>query len=112
MKTQTTQKAIKQQFKNDIIKTGYCNLQNLLSYEQPTNYTTRAEGWASDVYKFTNYAISAGYKPFGNIKPDYDLCNKYDNKARDIINNSALKYDEQKELLYNLINEFIQEATK
>ena len=112
MKTQTTKKAIKQQFKNDIIKVGYCSLQNLLRYEQPTNYTTRAEGWASDVYKFTNYAISTGYAPFGNIVPDYDLCNKFDNKAREIKSNTILNYYAKKELLYNLINEFIQEATK
>jgi len=112
MKTQTTQKAIKQQFKNDIIKIGYCSLQNLLRYEQPTNYTTRLEGWASDVYKFTNYAISTGYAPFGNIVPDYDLCTKFDNKAMNIVINNTLLYDEKKELLYNLICEFIQEATK
>ena len=72
MKTKTTQKEIKSRFKK-IVCVGYCNLQHLLYYQNPTYYTIRREGWASDIYIFDDIAISTGYAPFGNIKAKYDI---------------------------------------
>lgn len=110
MKHKTTQKAIKQHYKN-VIAIGYCNAQFLLHYMSPEAYTTRAEGWASDVY-VVNYdtAISTGYKPFGNIKPSFDLLNHYEDKAQKI--DSFLPFEDRVKLTTQLLEKFIEEITE
>lgn len=93
MKTQTTQKAIKNRYTN-IIKVGYCNLQFLFKAlnQSPNYYTARAEGWAADIYHINNNTvIVTGYAPFGNIKPLYDTVKKYDEKARQLLTNGKYK---------------------
>ncbi len=109
MKYRTTQKAIKEGYINKIC-VGYCNLQYLLGYENPVAYTARREGWAADIYDFGNTAIITGYAPFGNIRPDYDICKKYENKAEKVRYDYSLSWEEQKEKLHQLINEFIKEV--
>lgn len=110
MKYKTTQKAIKQHYKN-VIAIGYCHAQFLLRYMSPEAYTTRAEGWASDVY-VVNYdtAISTGYKPFGNIEPSFDLLDYYNDKARKI--DSSLPFEDRVKTTTQLLNEFIEKITK
>lgn len=109
MKYRTTQKAIKEGYTNKIC-VGYCNLQYLLGYENPVAYTARREGWAADIYDFGNTAIITGYAPFGNIRPGYDICKKYENKAEKVRYDYSLSWEEQKEKLHQLINEFIKEV--
>ena len=101
MKFKTTKKAMQNNY-NTILKVGYCNIQNLLKYQEPIAYSTRAEGWACDYYKVGNVIISEGYSPIG--KPvNYDLQQKY--------NNAAAKLGwEQKEEVYNLLLQFVEEA--
>jgi hypothetical protein len=109
MKFKTTQKAIKNGY-NNVICVGYCSLQNLLNYETETAYTSRREGWAADIYDFGNTAIVTGYAPFGNIRPGYELCQKYEKAAEKI--RYEMTYPEKKERLKELINEFIEEVTQ
>ena len=111
MKFKTTQKAIKANY-NTIICIPYCGLQNLLNYESPVAYTERREGWAADIYDFGNTAIITGYAPFGNIRPGYDICRRYEKQAETIRYNYNLSYEDQKNQLRQLINEFIKEVTK
>ena len=81
MKFKTTQKAIREGY-NTIICVGYCNLQTVLAYENPIAYTSRREGWAADIYDMGgNVAIVTGYAPFGNVRPGYDICRKYEKQA-------------------------------
>lgn len=109
MKYKTTKRDVKAGYGN-VICVGYCNLQNLLSYESETAYTTRREGWGADIYQFGNTAIVTGYAPFGNIRPSYDVCQKYERKAGEIP--YTLSYKERKEALNKLISEFIEEVTQ
>lgn len=111
MKIKTTQKEIKSKFRK-IVCVGYCDLQYLLMYESPTYYTTRVEGWASDIYIFDDIAISTGYAPFGNIKIDYDILRKYDSKARKIIDNWDIEHDTKVKKVNKLIEEFLEEVKK
>lgn len=99
MKFRTTQKYIKE---NNwaVIRVGYCNLCYLLQYEYPMAYTTRVEGWASDVYVFNGVAISTGYAPFGKVKPDYTIQRRYNEAAR----------GKTKEECRGLIDQFIKEV--
>lgn len=109
MKYKTTKKAVMNGYAH-VIYTGYCNLQTLLSWKPETAYTTRAEGWGADVYDFGNTAIVTGYAPFGNIRPDYALCMKYEEAARGIKQERDTPYDEQKKRLEALTGKFIKEV--
>ena len=111
MKYRTTKKAINEGYNNRIC-VGYCNLQHLLNYESPVAYTANSSGWGADIYDFGNVAIITGYAPFGNIRPGYEVCNKYENEAQKIRYDYSIGYEEQKEKLNNLIKEFIKEVTQ
>ena len=97
---------------HNIICVGYCSLQNLLKCERETAYTTRREGWAADIYDFGNTAIVTGYAPFGNIRPGYELCQKYEHAAEKVRCNYELSWAERKAKLQEIIKEFIEEVTQ
>lgn len=68
MKTQTTKKAIMSAYRN-VIKVGYCDMQDALKWREPNYYTAGVYGWNSDVYVInSNTVIVTGYRPFGNIE--------------------------------------------
>lgn len=107
MKFHTTQKRIRNNY-NKIICVGFCDLQFLLNNHKPIAYTTRAEGWAADIYDIDNVAIVTGYSPFGNIRPKYDMYHSYEEKARNIIENLG-NFKEVESLLRMFIREAIGE---
>lgn len=109
MKYKTTKREVMNGYAT-VICVGYCNLQTLLKYENEAAYTARREGWAADIYDFGPVAIVTGYAPFGNIRPAWDLCRKYEKAAEQIAYNNHLTYEAQKAQLSALIKEFIQEA--
>ena len=112
MKFRVTQKEIKANF-SKIISVPYCGLQNLLCWESPVAYTARREGWASDIYDMGGgVAITTGYAPFGNIRPAYELRERYEKQAESIRYNYRLSWEEQRKKLRQLAKEFIKEATK
>lgn len=108
MKLKTTKKNVNNSFKY-VICVSYCELQDLLNYENPVAYTVRREGWAADIYDFGNTAIVTGYAPFGNIRPDYEICKKYEEKAKKM--SYIHIFEEKKKELQKLIVEFIWEVT-
>ena len=96
MKFKTTQKAIRVNY-NKIICVPYCGLQTLLNYESPVAYTVRREGWAADIYA-----------PFGNIRPSYELRERYEKQAEKIRYDYNLSYEQQRESLKSLARDFIK----
>lgn len=110
MKYKTTQRDIKNGYAVTIC-ISYCGLQTLLRCESPRAYTVRREGWGADIYDFGMTAIVTGYAPFGNIRPGYEVCRKYEKAAEKIAYNYNLKWEEQKAQLSSLIREFIEEVT-
>lgn len=112
MKTRTTKKYINNMYNNKI-KIGYCNLQWLLSRTDPAYYITRAEGWAADIYIInSDTVIITGYAPFGNITIPYEKRCEYESKAEQIACNYKLTFEEQRDALDVLINEFVEEVTQ
>lgn len=101
MKFKTTAKALREGYYT-IISAGYCELQNLLSYESPIAYSAGVYGWNFDVYVFDGVAIATGYRgmPSQNDRNDYALAREYDAKAQG-------KTAEERR---KLIAEFIQKA--
>lgn len=109
MKFRTTKKAIMANYGN-VIKVDYCDLQNLLKYESPIAYTAGVYGWNADIYDFGGVAIATGYRPFGNICPNYELQEKYEKEARKISYNYS--YEEGRKALKELQKKFIEEVCK
>lgn len=110
MEIKTTKKEIQKSFKN-IICVEYGDLQNLLSYTDATFYTCGLYGWNADAYKINNNTIIVtGYRPFGNIE-NYEVIKKYENKAKKIKEN-IFNYEEKKQKLNKLLNDFIKEILK
>lgn len=107
MTYKTTMKAVKAAYGNRI-EIGYADLQNLLQCISPAAYTSGAYGWNADIYEIDgNTAIVTGYRPSGNIKPDYDIIRTYNDRAKEI-QKSTTNYSDMKEKLANLITEFIE----
>ena len=111
MKFKTTQKEIRANY-NTIICVPYCGLQNLLNYESPVAYTSRREGWAADIYDMGGgVAIVTGYAPFGNVRPSYELWERYERTAEKIRYDYSVSYEEQKNNMHQLQRAFIREVT-
>jgi len=58
-----------------------------------------------------NVIISTGYSPIGR-KTDYNLCHEYDQKAYKILCDYSMKWEQQREQIEALIEEFVQQLTK
>ena len=110
MKFKVTRKEMKENY-NAIIGIGYCKAQNLLKYQDPIAYSVGVYGWACDYYDVGGVLISTGYAPIGQ-SPDYDIIRKYDLQAEKINHNYNLSYEERKNQVNYLLNEFISEVTK
>ena len=110
MKFKATKKQMREGY-NKIISIGYCNAQNLLEHKNPIAYSAGIYGWACDYYDVGGVLISTGYGPIGE-SPDYDIIRKYDSQAEKINHNYNLSYEERKNQVNDLLNEFIAEVTK
>jgi hypothetical protein len=112
-KLKTTKKAMSNEY-NKIIKIGYCDAQYLLKFENEFAYSTRAEGWACDYYDIGGVLISTGYAPLAdkNAKHDYETTKKYEDKAREIVCDYKIPYDEQEKQVKTLLDEFIYNCVK
>lgn len=110
MKIKVTKKEIVSNY-NNVICIGYCALQSLLNYENARFYTCGVYGWNLDIYEINNNTvIVTGYRPFGNIKVDYDTQRKYEAEAQRIDYDHTIKYEARKEAIKNLLNEFVTMA--
>lgn len=90
-------------------RVGYCELQHLLYYHNAIGYTAGFYGWNADIHLFNNIAIVTGYSPFGR-KIDHALARKYEEKARKIIDNYDLSYEQKKKKVNRLLEKFIEEV--
>lgn len=65
---QDNEKAIMSAYRN-VIKVGYCDMQDALKWSEPNFYTAGVNGWNSDVYVIDyDTVIVTGYRPFGNVE--------------------------------------------
>lgn len=91
MKKQTTKKAIMSAYRN-VIKVGYCDLQDALKWREPNFYTVGVYGWNADVYVIDyDTVIVTGYRPFGNIELPrnvIDALNKGAKSAMQLLKNN------------------------
>ena len=80
MKVRVTAKQVRNSYAH-IIQIGYCDAWHLLG-RNPHYYTRGIYGWSADVFHIDQTtAIVTGYRPFGNIRPPYELVRKYEQEA-------------------------------
>lgn len=113
MKFKTSKKEIRNNY-HYVIGVGYCVAQFLLNYEDPIAYSVRLEGWACDYYDIDGVLISTGYAPLEskNTNIDYEIIRDYDNKAREIIHDYSLSYEEREKQVKALLRELVEKAKK
>jgi hypothetical protein len=110
MKFKTTNKELKNRVpSNYLFKTGYCDLQHLLHYTRPIAYASGVYGWNYDVYCIDDVYITTGYRSMVGNQIPFELVREYDEKAREIVNSwGKYEYDEKKQLINDLLKEFIE----
>jgi len=91
--------------------TGYCDLVSLLYFQSKDFYTCGVYGWNFDVYTFGDYAITTGYRGMiSHIERDFALDREYNEKARAILDNKELSYEEKKTKVNALLEEFLEKV--
>lgn len=107
MKYRTTKKDVSNGYYYKIC-VGYCDLQNLLTWKEPVAYTCGTYGWNADIYQVeSNVCIVTGYRPFGNIKANYERNKEYERKAEVIVHDYKRPYEERKAELDKLLKELV-----
>lgn len=105
MKTKITKKAIMSAYRN-VIKVGYCDMQDALKWREPNFYTAGVYGWNSDVYVIDNDSvIVTGYRPFGNMELPREVIETLNKCAKSITR--YLNYDLAKIYLKNNLDELV-----
>ena len=108
-KFKTTRKAVVSMFPR-CYRVGYCDLQHLLHYVSPVAYTCGVYGWNFDVYTVNGAAITTGYRNMCGKSIPHDLIREYESKAREIVNNWGISYDDKKAAVSSLLDEFMQKV--
>ena len=111
MKFKTTRNEINQNYYR-VICIGYCDAQYLLQGKNPIAYNAGYYGWNADVYDVNGVAIVTGYRPWGNIRPDYNTIKKYEDEAGEICGKCWGNYQKMLDQLDQLLNQFIEEVTR
>lgn len=88
---------------------AYCNLQYALYFTPKIGHTERAEGWGCDIYELApDIALTTGYAPFGNRRLPLAITERYEKKAKQILEENSCDYT-AKEKLEALLNELAAE---
>jgi hypothetical protein len=81
---------------------GYCDLQDIMRYKEPTYYNAGVYGWNCDVYTDyrTDIAITTGYRNMTGRQIPRELIEKYSSIAKRI---------DEKDMVYQLKKEAHEE---
>lgn len=109
MKFKTTAKEIRQGG-GRVVSAGYCDLWNLLTFEDPVAYTCGVYGWNFDVYQVDGLTICTGYR--GMVGRTANNIREYEARARKINEEMMWKapYEERKAAIRALLAEFVKQA--
>lgn len=110
-KFKTTRKAIVSMFPR-CYRVGYCDLSHLLHYVEPVAYTSGVYGWNFDIYNIGGVAITTGYRNMCGDNIPFEIVREYDNKARSIVNDWSIPYDDKKAAVASLLDEFIKKIAE
>lgn len=92
---------------------GYCDLQYIFRYEEPTYYNSGVYGWNCDIYcdYKRDIAITTGYRNMTGKRIPDELIEKYTDTAKKIIDDNQWKtsFDELKKALDENREKFLDE---
>ena len=91
---------------------GYCDLQYIFRYEEPTYYNSGVYGWNCDIYcdYSRDIAITTGYRNMTGKRIPDELLTKYTNVAKAILENTFAKpFEEIKKELDENRKNFLNE---
>lgn len=111
MKVRETKKSIRSRF-TQIVGMPYGRAQNLLRFQKPFAYSDRVEGWACDYYVVGGVLISTGYDFIDSIGVNNVDARPYDERARAILHNYDIPYEEQKKQVEEILYEYIDAVRK
>lgn len=103
MKFKTTRKEILRNG-GKILSIGYCDAYHLLRYHDPVAYTCGIYGWDFDVYFIHGLTICTGYRNIPGERPE--RLKEFEEKAKEIVKDYSIKYDEAREKVEILLKEF------
>lgn len=108
MKYKTTAKAIRQFTpSNYLISAGYGDLQDLLSFHEPSAYTCGVYGWNFDVYDVHGVTICTGYRGMPGRRANQ--IREAERAARMVRSyESGLTWEEQKATVEKLLLLFLE----
>lgn len=86
---------------------GYGEIYNLLTFKNPYAYTAGIYGWNADVYSYGTTAIMIGYRPTGE-KVNPEIYKPYETEAALVIADKNLNWDEKKEKMIGLFEDFME----
>ena len=97
------------------IKVGYCDAQNILTYQSARYYNYGVYGWRYDVYELDyNLAICTGYSPIKSIPEKIntqavEIIEKYDKKAGALNSRDYKKYENYRRAIERLYKKMVTE---
>lgn len=109
MAIKTTRKALVENFPKALYF-GYCEIQYLLYFQEPTFYTCGIYGWNCDGYIVGDTLITTGYRGMVGDTIPHDIVKEYEQKASRIVNNYSMDYGTRKEQVSALLCELVKGA--
>ena len=99
---------------NKVYCVGYCELQHLLRTSNKVGYNSGIYGWNYDIFSLDNgnVAICTGYRGMPGVRIDYNITEKYEAKARVIIEDYSTSYETRQKKIEKLVKKFIEEIQK
>ena len=90
----------------NVIKVGYCDMQDALKWREPNFYTAGVYGWNSDIYVIDyDTVIVTGNRPFGNVELPREVIDMLNKCAKSITR--YLNYDLARIYLKNNLDELV-----
>jgi len=105
MRAKVTKSKVKNEYA-EIIAVPYCYAQNLLRFVDSVFYSAGTYGWSCDYYEINGVCISTGYSPIG-VYCDSKRLSEYEEKAECAYRNKDYVYDECKEYVMSLLNDWV-----
>ena len=109
MKKRITMKAVVNDYKK-VYRCGYCDLQNIFYGIEADYYNAGVYGWNCDIYEIGNTAITTGYRNMRGERIPYEMIERYDKAAREIITDMWIDTN-YKNRLEELRRDFLGELT-
>ena len=96
---------------NYVFYAGYCDLYDIFTGYEPQFYNSGVYGWNCDIYcDYTkDIAITTGYRNMKGKRIPTEIISKYTEIAKEIKNNTKLKYEETIKALEINRNNFFDE---